>query len=174
MMVNIEQLTTSLILFFPKFAAAVVAFFAFWVIARLLRSAVSRYGNVHRLSQDLVNMMEQVAETALLIFGLVTALGNLGIDVAAMIAGLGLIGFALGFALRDMLSNFLAGFLILLYNPFARGDRITVTGNQGRVIEINMRYTVLQEDGKRLLIPNSILFQNPVTVERQEFNRFPE
>jgi small-conductance mechanosensitive channel len=148
-------------------------FFLFWIAARLFRGAVQRFGRTRHLSLDLIVLMEQITEAALLIFGMVTSLGTLGIDVGAMIAGLGLVGFALGFALKDLLSNFLAGFLILLYNPFVRGDQIDVSGNSGQVLEVNLRYTVLQDEGKRVLIPNSILFQNPVIVHRQGQERIP-
>ena len=55
--------------------------------------------------------------------GLVTGFGTMGIDVSALIAGLGLSGFALGFALRDAVSNLIAGVLILLYRPFSYGDK---------------------------------------------------
>jgi hypothetical protein len=106
-------------------------------------------------------------------FGTITALGTIGIDIWAMVAGLGLVGFALGFALKDLLSNFLAGFLILLYNPFVRGDVIAVSGNEGQVVEINMRYTVLQNNEKRILIPNSTLFQNNVIVFKRAEERIP-
>lgn len=163
---NFPQLITSVVLFLPRLGTAIIIFFGFWLAARVLRGAVMSFGHTHRLSQDLVNMMEQVCEAALMIFGAVTALGTLGIDVGAMIAGLGLIGFALGFALKDMLANILAGFMILMYNPFMRGDRISVAGNTGCVIEINMRYTILEEEGRRVLIPNSTLFENPVIVEK--------
>ncbi len=170
---NLQQLWTAVLLFLPRLGIAIVIFVAFWIMARLLRGAVQRFGRNRRLSQDVINLLEQIAEVALLIFGAVTALGTLGIDVGAMIAGLGLVGFALGFALKDLLSNFLAGILILIYNPFVRGDRINVSGNEGQVIEINLRYTVLQEEKKRALIPNSILFSNPVIVERQVAERLP-
>lgn len=168
-----SELITSFLMFLPRLGVAIIIFVVFWVMARILRGVVMRFGQTRRLSADIVNMMEQVAETVLLIFGVITALGTLGIDVGAMIAGLGLVGFALGFALKDMLSNFLAGFLILLYNPFVRGDHIEVTGNSGQVLEVNMRYTVLLGDGKRILIPNSTLFQNPVIVQRQNQDRLP-
>lgn len=171
---NFTELFTSLLLFLPRLGTAIIIFLAFWLASRIWRSGMTRFGRTHCLSADLVNMMEQVSEAALMIFGAVTALGTLGIDVGAMIAGLGLIGFALGFALKDMLSNILAGFMILMYNPFVRGDRINVAGNEGRVVEINMRYTVLQEEGRRVLVPNATLFQNPVIVERSTPSRFPE
>jgi small conductance mechanosensitive channel len=170
---NLEQVWTAVLLFLPRLGIAILIFLIFWIMARLLRGAVMRFGRTKRLSEDVVNLMEQIAEVGLLLFGIVTALGTLGVDVGAMIAGLGLIGFALGFALKDLLSNFLAGMLILIYNPFVRGDRINVSGNEGKVIEINLRYTVLQEHDKRALIPNSILFSNPVVVQRQSPERLP-
>lgn len=173
MAVNFEQIWTSIILFLPRLGVAIIIFLAFWIAARLLRGAVMRFGRTRHLSVDVVNLLEQITEVGLLLFGVVTSLGTLGVDVGAMIAGLGLVGFALGFALRDLLSNFLAGMLILIYNPFVRGDRINVSGNEGQVIEINLRYTVLQEGTKKALIPNSILFSNPVIVERQVPGRLP-
>ena len=85
-------------------------------------------------------------------------------DVSALVASLGLTGFALGFALRDALSNVLSGVLVLIYRPFKRGDSIKVTGFEGKVIEIDLRYTSLQMNGSRVLIPNSSLFNNPVVI----------
>jgi small-conductance mechanosensitive channel len=100
----------------------------------------------------------------LLVFGVLTALGTIGINISALVAGLGLTGFALGFALKDILSNFVAGILILIYHPYRRSDYISVTGLEGIVVEIDLRYTTLQSEGKRVLIPNSTLFTNAITV----------
>ena len=171
--INIEEIFTAILLFLPRLGLAVIIFAVFWFFARLLRGTVQRFGRTRRLSPDIINLMDQISEVALLAFGAISALATLGIDVWAMIAGLGLVGFALGFALKDLLSNFLAGFLILIYNPFVRGDLIQVSGNEGKVIEINLRYTVLQGEEKRILIPNSILFSNAVTVERKTVDRMP-
>lgn len=172
--IDFSQIWTNVILFLPRLGIAVLIFLIFWVIARVNRGLVQRFGYSKRLSPDIVNLLMQITETSLLIFGLVTALGTLGVDVSAMIASLGLVGFALGFALRDLLSNFLSGLLILLYNPFVRGDQINVTGNDGKVVEINLRYTVLQADDKTILIPNATLFSNPVIVQRQAPDRSPQ
>lgn len=70
-------------------------------------------------------------------------------------AGLGLTGFALGYACRDALSNLLAGVLIILYQPF----------KTGRAESINFRYTVLDSEGKTVLAPNSAVFGSVITVE---------
>lgn len=170
---TVQTVYTMVIEFLPRLGAALAIFLAFWFAARLLRGGVQRFGRTRRLSPDVVNLMIQITEAGLMIFGVVTALGTLGINVGAMIAGLGLVGFALGFALKDLLSNFLSGFLILIYTPFIRGDWISTGGNEGSVVEINMRYTVLEHEGKRILIPNSKLFMDPVIVTRKTAETIP-
>ena len=79
-------------------------------------------------------------------------------------AGLGLTGFALGFALKDTISNLLSGILILLYQPFKIGNTIKVSGYEGDVVSIDLRYTELNSEGNKILIPNSKLFTDPITV----------
>jgi small-conductance mechanosensitive channel len=116
---------------------------------------------------DLLDLLGRIAGLALLVFGAITALGTFGVDVSALVAGLGLTGFALGFAFRDVLSNLLAGVLILLYRPFGRGDRIAVSGFDGVVAQIDLRYTTLHGEGKVILIPNSNLFTNPIEVRER-------
>jgi len=152
--------------FLPRLGAALLIFILFWILSRLLDGLLKRVLQRHHLSQDLAQLVTQVASIALLVFGAVTALGTVGIDTAALVAGLGLTGFALGFALKDVISNFLAGFLILLYEPFGRGDQIKVLENAGRVVEINLRYTVLETPERRILIPNANLLTNAVVIER--------
>ena len=108
--------------------------------------------------------MARTAKVALVLFGLVTALGTVGINISALVAGLGLTGFALGFALRDTISNLLAGVLILLYRPFEIGNRIKIAGFEGDVLTIDLRYTALTGEGHKILIPNSKLFTDPIVV----------
>lgn len=143
---------------------AALTFTAFWVAARITHAVVRRMTQRVPGNPDLLDLLGRVAKLALLTFGAITALGTVGIDISALVAGLGLTGFALGFAFRDILSNLLAGVLILLYQPFSRGDRIAVTGLEGVVVHIDLRYTNLQCEGKLVLIPNSNLFTNPITV----------
>ena len=73
-------------------------------------------------------------------------------------------GFALGFALKDTISNLLSGILILLYRPFEIGNRIKISGYEGVVVSIDMRYTELEGEGRKILIPNSKSFTDPITV----------
>ena len=93
----------------------------------------------------------------------------LGVDVSALVAGLGLTGFALGFALKDVISNVLAGVLILIYKPFGKKNYISVKGYQGTVLSTDLRYTVLQaDDSTKLFVPNSLLFVDAISVAKEK------
>jgi small conductance mechanosensitive channel len=166
MEINTQEAVKVTLAFAKELGLALFILYISYISARLLRGVVNRIAKRRNLPIDITRLLVQISEIGILLFGSVSALGTLGIDVGALIAGLGLIGFALGFALKDLLSNFLAGLLILLYNPFVRGDHITVSGSQGTVVEVNLRYTVLQYEDKKVLIPNSSLFTNVVTVEK--------
>jgi small conductance mechanosensitive channel len=159
-----DELAKQIVLFAPRLAMSVLIFMAFWAASAVVQTIISRLGGRSDLTPDVLNLLQRTAKTALLIIGGITALGTIGIDVSALVAGIGLTGFALGFACRDILSNLLAGALILIYRPFQRNDRITVLGFEGIVIEIGLRYTALQAEDKKILIPNANLFTNPVTV----------
>lgn len=141
--------------------AFLVPLVAAFVLRKVLRTGLSKLD----VNPSVAALLQQTVFYTLLVLAVVTLLGTLGVQVAPLVAGLGLGGFALGFALRDMVSNLLAGVLILLYRPFSPGNEISVAGKQGRVAEVNLRYTVLNAaDGRTVLIPNSMIFTNPVEV----------
>ena len=150
----------------PGIAAGLVVIFVFLLLTRVTRRVFRKMAErVEADRKPLVRLADQTVRYALIIVGLITGLGTMGIDVSALIVGLGLTGFALGFALRDALSNVLAGTLIILYRPFKPGDKITVAGNSGTVSSINFRYSIFEADGKTILVPNSTMFSNTVTVQ---------
>jgi small conductance mechanosensitive channel len=143
-----------------------LVFFVFWVIARF---SGAFFGRILRSSspdrQDVLNLIAQTLRIAIYTIGGISALGTMGVNVSALVASLGLTGFALGFAFKDAVSNLLAGALILFYRPFGRGMRIAVTGIEGVVTAIDLRYTTLEADGKHFLIPNSNLLSNAITIQ---------
>ena len=155
--------------FLPAFVGAVLLMVAFWIAARLVSKMMDGLGRRRGLDADLTNLLTRATRFTLLAFGAITAIGTMGVDVKALVAGLGLTGFALGFALKDIISNTLAGVLILLYKPFHRGDHIEMAVASGAidgVVEsIDMRYTTLRSaDGSRGLVPNANLFTNVIKV----------
>lgn len=148
----------------PNIIFSLFIFIAFWIGGLILQKVIRRLSIKRKLNQELLNLGGRAAKISLIIFGAVSALGTLGIDVSALVTGLGLTGFAVGFALKDTLSNSIAGVMILLHNPFHLNDEIAVAGYKGTVAEINLRYTTIKSDEKAILIPNSTLLKNAITV----------
>jgi small conductance mechanosensitive channel len=155
----------SLTRFLPSLSRGVLVFVLFMTAAVVAQRMLFRVGRRFPENTALVvHLFGQIIFISLMILGFVSMLGTLGVDVSALVAGLGLTGFAVGFALKDALSNVLAGTLILIYRPFRLRDLISVTGLQGHVVKIDLRYTTLQDDEKIYLIPNSNLFTNPIIL----------
>ncbi len=149
----------------PDVLGGLALFIAFWIAGRVTASVIRRAAaHTDEDKHDVILLLGRTARTTIVIVGAIMALSNMGINVNALITGLGLSGFALGFALRDALSNVLAGVLIIMYRPFKRNDVVAVTGIQGRVASIDLRYTILAAEGKTYLIPNTTIFNNTITV----------
>ncbi len=163
-----ENLTQKLLeqttLWLPRVGGSVVVFLLFLIFARILRRIITKTSDRMKLDKHLAALLARTSSVTLIILGFVTALGTLGINVSALVAGLGLTGFALGFALKDTISNVLSGVLILLYRPFEIGNRIKISGYEGIVVSIDLRYTELGGEGSKILIPNSKAFTDPITV----------
>ncbi|MEA3213130.1 MAG: small conductance mechanosensitive channel [Chthoniobacter sp.] len=162
---TITQFQQQAVAFAMHFGLGVLVFLGFWLAAamifRVLNRVAARSGAGR---EDVLELAAQISRTTLVTFGTITALGTIGLNVSALVAGLGLTGFALGFAFRDALSNVLAGAMILFYRPFHRRDFISVSGFEGVVAEINLRYTIVRTPEARVLIPNSNLLTNPIVV----------
>jgi len=159
-----QQVWANVLLFLPRLASGLAVLGGFWLAGGAAQRFAQRLAAARRIDPDLTLLLGQIAKVSLLLFGGITALGTLGLDVTALVTGLGLTGFAVGFALRDIISNALSGMLLILYKPFRNGDRIAVTALEGTVTDVNLRYTVLVADGKRIFVPNASLMTNPITV----------
>jgi len=91
-----------------------------------------------------------------LLLGILIALSQLGIQLAPLLAGFGIVGFIMGFALQDTLSNFASGVMVLVYRPFDVGDIIEAGGVTGKVSEMSLvSTTVLTFDNQKLVVPNN-------------------
>jgi small conductance mechanosensitive channel len=151
----------------PNILTGAAVLLVFWIVAAVGRRLIALTAPRVKADTGVVLLLSRLYYYGVLSFGFLTALGTAGIEVGALVAGLGLTGFALGFALKDAVSNLLAGVLVLAYRPFRSGDRIQVAGFQGDVVRIDLRYTVLDDDGARILIPNQQLFTNAITLPRR-------
>ena len=150
--------------FAPNLVMAIIILLGFIFAGRILKKIISK-----KITSDnpvIMNLIGQTVKTLFFLFGLVTALGTLGIDVSAMVAGLGLTGFAISFALKDTLSNFISGVLVLIYKPFNINDSIEIDKYKGVVIDVNLRYTVINQEGDEVLVPNSFIFSKPLIIKK--------
>ena len=154
------------IVWLPTFLVALGLLILFLVLSRAAHFGVLRIVERTRAHGPLGELLASVARISLIVLGLITALGTLGVNIMGIVAGLGLTGFALGFALKDSISNLLAGVMILLYRPFEVGDRIDVGGLGGRVTHVNLRYTELESESERVLVPNSKMLTDPIRVAK--------
>ena len=161
----LQTMLGELILWVPKAPAGLLVFFAFWLCSLLARRIFLRIGcRTESNTRYFLQVVGRTLSVAILLFGGITALGTIGINVSALVAGLGLTGFALGFGLKDILANLVSGLLILLYRPFSLNEQISVAGMEGCVTEIDLRYTRLETAGKAYLIPNSMMITNSILL----------
>jgi small conductance mechanosensitive channel len=116
-------------------------------------------------------MIISTAANLVLLLGLLFGLAQLGISVGPLLAGLGIAGFIVGFALQDTLGNFASGMLILLYRPYDVGDMIEAGGAFGKVSHMSLvNTTILTVDNQTLVLPNSKIWGDViknVTAQRE-------
>jgi small-conductance mechanosensitive channel len=164
---KIQEMIDSLILMLPNIVLAVIVFILFWMGARAFKLLVRRLTRRHRQARNLGLVLGRLAQGTIILVGLFVALAIVlpSFKPGDLVQLLGISGVAIGFAFRDILQNFLAGILILLTEPFQINDQIVFKSFEGTVEEIQTRATTIRTyDGRRVVIPNSELFTNAVTV----------
>ncbi len=147
----------------PLVFLGIVVFLLFFLGSGLVRRAVKRASWI--ADDSLRSLVAGLASGATIVFGVALALiiALPGVSFTELIASLGVGGIVLGFALRDILENFVAGIIILARRPFAVGDQVRSGEHEGTVTEINFRSTVLRTyEGLRVFIPNGSLLTQPV------------
>ena len=123
-------------------------------VRRLVRKATER--SSLEMSALLKNILISTIGGTVMALGVLIALSQVGISLGPMLAGLGVAGFIVGFALQDTLGNFAAGAMILIYRPFDVNDFVEVTGASGLVKKMNMVSTTITTfDNQTLVVPNS-------------------
>jgi small conductance mechanosensitive channel len=138
-----------------------VARFAARFAERLARHGLER--SRVRTSNLLKDFFIKSAGGAVFVLGLLIAIAQLGIEVGHLLAGLGIAGFVIGFALQDVLSNFASGLMILAYRPFDVGDLVEAGGVSGKVRDMTLVSTkILTLDNQLLFVPNNKIWGDVV------------
>jgi small conductance mechanosensitive channel len=141
-----------------KFLAFLLILFAFRALShmakRLVSSALNR--STTRFSTLLKDVLTSVSGAVVMLLGILVALSQVGISLGPALAGLGVAGFIMGFALQDTLGNFAAGGMILFYRPYDVDDFVEVAGAIGLVKKMTLvSTTIITFDNQTLIIPNS-------------------
>ena len=125
------------------------------------RKALQKSGRVNALLETFLCSVVHKTSWALL---LMIVVQRLGINIAPLIAGLGVTGFILGFAFQESLGNLAAGMMIALNQPFKVGDYVSAGGVEGTVQELNMMAaTLTTSDNKMVMVPNKVIWGTPIT-----------
>jgi len=135
-----------------------------YIAAGLARSVIRKVFNKRNLDSTIGGFVGNIAHAAIMAFVVVTVLGQLGVDTKSFAAIIAAAGLAIGLALQGGLSNFAAGFLIVVFRPFRAGDTINGAGIEGTVEEVQIFSTTLNTaDNKKIVVPNSTLMGGNIT-----------
>jgi small conductance mechanosensitive channel len=146
----------------PNVLTALAIFIVSLYLARILSNLVRRVLHRRKAPAGVVHLLAELVLWSIVAAGTITALQRF-FDVTAFLAGLGIIGFTIGFAMQDIMKNFVAGVILLLQPPFHVGDMIGVKGFDGTVLTIDLRATEMRAaDGRVVILPNADVLANPI------------
>jgi len=152
----------------------VLILFIFWQLGNLARKLANSALNSSRVqvSQLLRDMIVSIIRNIVMLFGVLFAISQLGISLGPLLAGLGIMGFIIGFALQDTLSNFASGVMILFYRPFDVGDTVISGEVSGKVNHMSLvNTTFLTFDNQRLIVPNNMIWGSVITNLTAQYTR---
>ncbi|HEY1015432.1 MAG TPA: mechanosensitive ion channel family protein [Herpetosiphonaceae bacterium] len=150
----------------PRLLAVVAVLLLLRFAVRLAGGATTRLLRRVELAPEAESFIATLVRIIVIVAGLVVVLLIMGWGqlAASFVAGLGISGLVIGFALQDITKNFAAGLLLLFVRPFRVGDRIAVGADEGVVTELALRATTLRTaDGRELLIPNANIYTGTIT-----------
>lgn len=157
-----QSFVESLIKGIPNLITALAIFVISLYLARLLSNVLHRVLHKRNAPVGVTHLLTQLTLWTVVVIGTITAIQRF-FDVTAFLAGLGIIGFTVGFALQDIMKNFAAGVILLLQQPFHVGETIGVKGFDGTVVAIDLRSTAMRAlDGRMVILPNADVLTNPI------------
>ena len=158
----LDQFIDAFIRGIPNLLTALAIFIISMYIARIVSNLLRRVLNRRKAPAGVTHILAQLALWTIIVAGTITALQRF-FDVTAFLAGLGILGFTIGFALQDIMKNFASGIILLLQQPFHVGETIGVKGFDGTILAIDLRATEMRAtDGRLVILPNADVLANPI------------
>jgi len=157
------QFTDKVIAELPNVLTAILIFFISLYVARLLSNLLKKVLRRREADHEVTLLLATITRWSIIVAGIITALQRF-FDVTAFLAGLGILGFTIGFALQNIMQNFVSGVILLIEQPFEVGDAVELGGYGGTVLSIHLRTTEMRTfDGLIVLIPNADVLSNTIT-----------
>ena len=168
----ISQFLDKAVAAIPNILTAILLFVVSLYVASLLSNLLKKVLTKRNANREITHLLAQVTRWSIIVIGVITALQRF-FDVTAFLAGLGILGFTIGFALQDIMQNFVAGVILLVQQPFNVEDMIETDQYLGTILEINLRTTEMKTiDGRMVVIPNASILSNPIiNYTKAEFRR---
>lgn len=142
---------------------AVAIFVAGRWVASLLNNLLVRILRKTRMDKMLVNFIASITHALMLLFVVVAALGELGVDTTSLIALIGAAGLAIGLSLQDSLKNFAAGVMLIVFRPFREGDFVEAGGVSGIVEQITIFNSIFRTgDNREIILPNGKIYSDSI------------
>jgi len=144
--------------------AAIAILFIGYVAAGIARRMVRQLLTKRNIDETISGFVGNLSHAAIMTFVVISALGQVGVDTKTFAAVIAAAGLAIGLALQGGLSNFAAGFLIVVFRPFRKGDVVNAAGIEGTVEEVEVFSTTLHTaDNKKIIVPNSSIMGATIT-----------
>lgn len=163
---KLESWGNALIGLAPNIIVAILVLLTAWLLAKLAKRGARKILARLKVSPAIAGLMSTIVAIFVVSIGFFVALGVLQLDKAltSLLAGAGVLGLVIGFALQDSAADVLAGIMLAVRKPFEVGELIEAQDAQGRVYEVNLRATLLDTaDGQRVILPNREVFTSKVT-----------
>ncbi len=161
---EVTNLLSSIFRSVPYWITGFIVIVLSLIIARVVKSTVENKmaeAGMEEEHKEIQLVASRGASATVLLIGITAGLKIAGLDLTSIIAAA---AFGVGFAMKDLIMNFISGIIVLLQKQFTIGDWIKVKGTLGIIQEIQSRYTVIKKfDGTKVIVPNSELFKNQVT-----------
>lgn len=143
---------------------ALLVFFIGRMVVNLITKLIYKILQRSKMDDILVNFVGSIVRSILLLFVIIAALDQLGVDTTSLIALLGAAGLAVGLALQDSLQNFAAGVMLIVFRPFKAGDFVEAGGTAGAIESISIFSTTMRTpDNKEVIVPNGAIYGGTIT-----------
>lgn len=158
-----NQLIDNIIAEMPNIFTALLIFVVSLYLAKLLSNLLKRVLERREADHEVTILLGTITRWSIIVAGIITALQRF-FDVTAFLAGVGILGFTIGFALQNIMQNFVSGVILLVEQPFDVGDAVELNGYGGTVLTISLRTTEMRTfDGLIVMIPNADVLSNTIT-----------